>query len=95
MLFFVVGSSLWPDLIVKTTAITQFEGVTTEYTPSVIGSILHGIDIWAYTALQESSRIQATLGKRMLEIKVTDLGGGGAAHRLNPGKSYTRLGDIA
>ncbi len=76
--FFVVGSYLWPDLIAKTTTIAQSEGETfsmTEYTPSVIGSIILGIAIWAYTALQESSRIQATLGKRVLGIKVTDLGG--------------------
>lgn len=78
-IFFAVGASLWPDLVTKTTTITQSEGElfsTTEYTLTEIGSIILGIAIWAYTALQEASRTQATLGKRALKIKVTDLGGG-------------------
>jgi uncharacterized RDD family membrane protein YckC len=40
----------------------------------VLGALGY-LEFWAYSALLESSRSQATLGKRALGIKVTDLAG--------------------
>ncbi len=42
---------------------------------------------WLYTALQESSQIQATVGKRAMNIIVTDLQGG----RISFGRATGRL----
>jgi len=44
------------------------------------------IVIWLYFAVQESSPAQATVGKRALNIKVTDLGG----NRIGFGKATVR-----
>ena len=77
--FLIVGSVLWPDLIAKTTTVRESEGgafYQITFTTSLIGSIVLGVATWAYMALQESSRAQATLGKRALGIKVTNLTGG-------------------
>ena len=41
----------------------------------ILGIILNIVGIWLYFALQESSERQATIGKRALNIYVTDLQG--------------------
>lgn len=76
--FYIIGSFLWSDLIAQTTTVTQTANETVyniTLAPSLIGGIVLGIATWAYKTLQESSRAQATLGKRALGIKVTGLGG--------------------
>ena len=76
--FFVVGIYLWPDLVETTTLLSEVDGARLEsvnHSPTVLGSALLGIALWAYTALQESGRAQATLGKRALGLRVTDLDG--------------------
>ena len=76
---YLVGIFLWPDLMVETRTQTagasgaQLEIVT--YALSTHGWVIHGVAIWAYTALLESGPAQATLGKRMLRLRVTDLHG--------------------
>ncbi len=40
------------------------------------GNLLLVICLWLYYALQESSAAQATIGKKVLGIKVTDVNGG-------------------
>ena len=76
--FFVVGIYLWPELVETTTLVSNVDGARLEsvnYAPTVLGSAVLGIVLWAYTALQESGRAQATLGKRALGLRVTDLDG--------------------
>ena len=41
----------------------------------ILGIVINIVGIWLYFALQESSEQQATLGKRALNIYVTDLQG--------------------
>ncbi len=41
----------------------------------ILGIVINIVGIWLYFALQESSEHQATLGKRALNIYVTDLQG--------------------
>ena len=77
---YLVGIFLWPDLMVETRTQTggaggaQFEIVT--YALSAHGWVIHGVALWAYTALLESGPAQATLGKRALRLRVTGLDGG-------------------
>ena len=77
---YLVGIFLWPDLMVETRSQTSgAEGARLEivtYALSAHGWIIHGVAIWAYTALLESGAGQATLGKRMLGLRVTGLDGG-------------------
>ena len=74
-----VGIFLWPDLMVETRTQTagaggaQLEIVT--YALSAHGWVIHGVALWAYTALLESGPAQATLGKRMFRLRVTGLDG--------------------
>ena len=46
---------------------------------------------WLYFALQESSRFQATLGKRALKIVVTDLQGGRIGFPRASGRYFAKL----
>lgn len=77
---YLVGIFLWPDLMVETRTQTdgtggaQLEIVT--YALSPHGWIIHGVALWAYTALLECGPAQATLGKRMFGLRVTGLDGG-------------------
>ena len=77
---YLVGIFLWPDLMVETRSQTSgAEGARLEivtYALSAHGWVIHGVAIWAYTALLESGAGQATLGKRMLGLRVTGLDGG-------------------
>lgn len=54
-----------------------------------INMLLNGVSVlagWLYHGLMESSSWQATLGKRLLKLKVTDLDG----HRISFGKATGR-----
>ena len=76
---YLVGSYLWPDLIETTTHLSESDGARLEvvsYALSWLGSIVFGIALGVYTALQEAGPAQATLGKRMLGLRVTGLDGG-------------------
>ena len=76
---YLVGIFLWPDLMVETRSQTSgADGARLEivtYALSAHGWVIHGVAIWAYTALLESGAGQATLGKRMLRLRVTGLDG--------------------
>jgi uncharacterized RDD family membrane protein YckC len=50
-------------------------GVSFSFEYNGFGTVLGVLVSWLYFALQESSRRQATLGKLMLRIRVTDLAG--------------------
>jgi uncharacterized RDD family membrane protein YckC len=52
----------------------------------ILGIILDIVGVWLYFALQESSERQATIGKRALNIYVTDLQG----HRISFGQATGR-----
>lgn len=41
----------------------------------ILGILLNIVGVWLYYALQESSERQATIGKRALNIYVTDMNG--------------------
>ena len=76
---YLVGSFLWPDLVETTTHVSESDGARLEvvsYALSWLGSIVFGIALGVYTALQEAGRAQATVGKRMLGLRVTGLDGG-------------------
>ncbi len=76
--FFLVGIYLVPDLVETATLVRETAGArleTTRYAPTTLGSIVLAIAAWAYTALQESGPAQATVGKRLLRLRVTNLAG--------------------
>ena len=76
--FFIVGIYLWPDLVETTSLVSEVDGArleTVRYAPTMLGAAVLGIAFWAYVALQECGPAQATLGKRMLGLRVTDLEG--------------------
>ena len=75
---YLVGSFLWPDLVETATRVSESDGARLEvvsYALSWLGSVVFGIALGAYTALQEGGPAQATLGKRMLRLRVTSLDG--------------------
>ena len=76
---YLVGIFLWPDLVVETRTQTAGAGGArleiVAYALSAHGLVIHGVALWAYTALLESGPAQATLGKRMLRLRVTGLDG--------------------
>jgi uncharacterized RDD family membrane protein YckC len=75
---YLVGSFLWPDLIETTTRVSESDGARLEvvsYALSTLGTVVFGIALGVYTALQESGRAQATVGKRMLGLRVMGLDG--------------------
>ena len=77
--FFIVGVYLWPDLVETTTLVSEVDGArlkTVRYAPTMLGAVVLGVVFWAYVALQERGPAQATLGKRLLGLRVTDLDGG-------------------
>ena len=76
--FFIVGIYLWPDLVETTTLVSEVDGArleTVRYAPTMIGAAVLGIAFWVYVALQECGPAKATLGKRALGLRVTDLDG--------------------
>ena len=75
---YLVGLFLWPDLVETTTRVSESDGARLEvvsYSLTFLGTVVFGIALGVYTALQESGPAQATLGKRMLRLRVTDLDG--------------------
>ena len=75
---YLVGSFLWPELVETTTHVSESDGARLEvvsYALSWLGTVVFGIALGLYTAMLESSPAQATLGKRMLRLRVTDLDG--------------------
>ena len=76
---YLVGIFLWPDLMVETRTQTAGAGGAlleiVTYALSAHGWVIHGVALWAYTALLESGPAQATLGKRMFRLRVTGLDG--------------------
>jgi len=75
---YLVGSFLWPDLVETTTHVSESDGARLEvvsYALSTLGTVVFGIALGAYTALQEGGPAQATIGKRMLRLRVTGLDG--------------------
>ena len=80
---YLVGLFLWPDLVETTTHSSQAGGAQLEvvsYSLTWLGTVVFGLALGVYTALLESGPGQATLGKRMLRLRVTDLNGG----RISP-----------
>ena len=75
---YLVGVFLWPDLVQTTTQVSEGDGAKLEvvsYSLTFVGTVVFGIALGVYTALQESGPAQATLGKRMLRLRVTGLDG--------------------
>jgi len=72
----IIVSIGWFCLAVVMLTIFQNKNRPDEVDPIMKVSLVVGFFlIWIYYALQESSFAQATLGKRMVGLKVTDLGG--------------------
>jgi len=46
---------------------------------------------WLYCALQESSSVQATIGKKLMKLKVTDLNGGRISFGRATGRHFGKL----
>jgi uncharacterized RDD family membrane protein YckC len=71
-----VAGYIWDDLMVEMTVQLSDNGeVLPLHVPSLIGLVVLSVWTWAYIALQECSRVQATLGKRALRIKVCNYNG--------------------
>ena len=80
---YVVGLYLWPDLVATTTHSSQAGGAQLEvvsYSLTFLGTVVFGLALGVYTALLESGPGQATLGKGILQLRVTGLDGG----RISP-----------
>ena len=56
-----------------------------------LGIILNIVCIWLYFALQESSESQATIGKRAMNIYVTDLQGRRISFGQATGRHFSRI----
>ena len=86
---YLVGTFLWPDLVETTTHVSESDGARLEvvsYALSWLGTVVFGIALGIYTAAQESGPAQATIGKRMLGLRVTGLDGG----RISPPTAILR-----
>jgi|1185.fasta_scaffold02821_2 uncharacterized RDD family membrane protein YckC len=57
----------------------------------ILGIILNIVGIWLYFALQESSAHQATVGKRAMNIYVTDLQGRRISFGQATGRHFSRV----
>ena len=74
--FRLVGLYVWQDLMVELTIeMPDIAEAIPFRVPSLLGLFVLVIWTCAYVALQESSRVQATLGKRALGIKVCNYNG--------------------
>ncbi len=56
-----------------------------------VGAVIGLLVGWLYSALQESSEKQATLGKRMMHIRVTDLDGGQLSFGRATGRHFAKI----
>ena len=57
----------------------------------ILGIIIDIVGVWLYFALQESSVYQATLGKRALNIYVTDLYGRRLTFGQATGRHFSKI----
>lgn len=57
----------------------------------ILGIILDIVGVWLYFALQESSERQATIGKRALNIYVTNLQGGRISFGQATGRYFSKI----
>jgi uncharacterized RDD family membrane protein YckC len=57
----------------------------------ILGIVLNIVGIWLYFALQESSERQATIGKRALNIYVTDLQGRRISFGQATGRYFSKI----
>ena len=56
-----------------------------------VGSVVNIVVGWLYSALQESSAAQATIGKRALGIKVTNTAGGRISFGQATGRHFGKI----
>jgi len=74
--YLLVAFFIWDDLLIRSTVVDPESGQTlNSVVPSLLGLLVVGVGTLIYFALQESSRAQATLGKRTFGIKVCDYNG--------------------
>ncbi len=73
--YLLIAFFIWDDLLIQTAMLDPDGEVFYSSIPSLLGLLLVGFATMAYFALLESSRAQATLGKRALGIKVCDYNG--------------------
>ncbi|MEM7769443.1 MAG: RDD family protein [Cyanobacteria bacterium P01_E01_bin.6] len=58
---------------------------------TLLGAVVGLVIGWLYSAIQESSKYQATLGKRALGIVVTDLDGGRISFMQATGRYFAKI----
>ena len=73
--YLLIAFLVWDDLLIQTAMHDNGGEVFYSYVPSLLGLLLVGVATMAYFAFLESSRAQATLGKRILGIRVCDVNG--------------------
>ena len=74
--YVIAATLIWEDMAVEVAVQIPDSGYKLDlHVPSPLGMLVVGIAAWAYIALMESGRLQATLGKRALGIKVCDYNG--------------------
>ena len=73
--YLLIAFFIWDDLLIREVVENGTEEGTFFYTPSLLGLLLVGISVWLYIALQECSHAQASIGKRILSIRVCDYNG--------------------
>jgi uncharacterized RDD family membrane protein YckC len=74
--YLLIAFFIWDDLLMQTAIQDPDSGeVFYSYIPSLLGLLLVGVATLAYFAFQESSRAQATLGKRAFKIRVCNYNG--------------------
>lgn len=57
----------------------------------ILGIVLNIVGVWLYFALQESSERQATIGKRALNIYVTDMYGRRISFGQATGRYFSKI----
>lgn len=80
---FMLLTMVWPDLLDRTPIVVETDAGPQEienFELSALGGVIYAVLTALYMVLQESSRAQATLGKRVLRIVVGDLNG----RRISP-----------
>lgn len=58
---------------------------------TLLAELVIWIGVWLYFALMESSRMQATVGKMVLRLKVTNLEGGGIGFGRASGRFFGKI----
>ena len=84
---FIIIAALLPSIFLKENSeLSRILSFYKYISYSSLGNFLNVVFGWLYYALQESGPNQATLGKRALQLKVTDMNG----HRISFGKATGR-----